>query len=125
MSLLTPPPWLPGDYVVVQCVVNDDEFDLTQYMVFKNGDNSIYMGTYTVSEPSIGELRYIFRLSGLTKAYPTYEWADVSDISDGSEIEASDVYMVGDETRSKYCEFFCEPACVTRRRPYFPASRLR
>lgn len=57
------------------------------------------MGTYTVSEPTVGELRYIFRLTGLTKAYPN---GDASDINGGTAIEASDVYTVGSETRSKF-----------------------
>lgn len=56
------------------------------------------MGTYTNSEPSIGELRFIYRLTGLTEAYKE---GDVSDISGGTAIEASDVYLVNGETRSK------------------------
>lgn len=94
-----------GDYVIVKCVASNSEFDLTHYMVFANGQNTIYMGTYTVSEPTVGELRYIFRLTGLTKTYPTYSWADVSDTSGGTAIEGSDVYQVGSQTRSKFCEF--------------------
>lgn len=45
-----------GSYVIVKCVANNADFDLTHYMVFKDGDASIYMGTYTISEPSIGEV---------------------------------------------------------------------
>jgi rhamnogalacturonan endolyase len=60
------------------------------------------MGTNTNSEPSVGELRFIFRLTGLTETYPTYSWADVSDTSGGTAIEASDVYTVSGQTRSKF-----------------------
>jgi rhamnogalacturonan endolyase len=72
-------------------------------MVFVNGENNIYMGTNTNSEPAIGELRYIFRLTGLTETYPAYSaYGDVSDTSGGTAIEASDVYTVGTTTRSKF-----------------------
>lgn len=47
---------LIGSYVIVKCVADTSDFDLTHYMVFKDGDASIYMGTYTVSEPSVGEV---------------------------------------------------------------------
>ncbi|KAM0808410.1 putative Rhamnogalacturonate lyase [Seiridium cardinale] len=91
-----------GDYVIVKCVADNDDFDLTHYMVFADGENNIYMGTYTNSEPSIGELRFIFRLTGLTETYPTYSYGDVSDTAGGTAIEASDVYTVDSETRSKF-----------------------
>lgn len=71
-------------------------------MVFADGQNSIYMGTYTVSEPTVGELRYIFRLTGLTETYPTYSYGDVSDTAGGTAIEGSDVYTVSGQTRSKF-----------------------
>lgn len=89
--------WL-GDYVVFKCVADNDDFDLTHYMVFADGEDTIYMGTYTVSEPSVGELRYIFRLNTLEEAYKE---GDVSNTDGGTAIEGSDVYVVDDETRSK------------------------
>ncbi|XDG05076.1 hypothetical protein ABKA04_004691 [Annulohypoxylon sp. FPYF3050] len=88
-----------GDYVIVKCVADNDNFDLTHYMVFADKSSSIYMGTYTVSEPAIGELRYIFRLTGLTEAYPN---GNVSYTAGGTAIEASDVFTVDGETRSKF-----------------------
>ncbi|KAH8648460.1 family 4 polysaccharide lyase [Xylariales sp. PMI_506] len=92
-----------GDYVIVKCVADNDDFDLTHYMVFADGENNIYMGTYTVAEPEVGELRFIFRLTDLDVAYPAYSaYGDVSNIADGTAIEATDVYLVGDETRSKF-----------------------
>lgn len=45
-----------GDYVIVKCVADNDSFDLTHYMVFVNGEANIYMGTYTLSEPTVGEV---------------------------------------------------------------------
>lgn len=71
-------------------------------MVFADTQNTIYMGTYTVSEPTVGELRYIMRLAGgLTETYPSF-LNDASNTADGTAIEASDVYMVGSETHSKF-----------------------
>lgn len=95
-------PIIIGDYVIVKCVANNDEFDLTHYMVFADGENNIYMGTYTVTEPTVGELRFIFRLTGLDETYPTYSQGDVSNTADGTAIEASDVYTVNGQTRSKF-----------------------
>lgn len=74
-------------------------------MIFANGENNIYMGTYTASEPTVGELRYIFRLTGLTETYPTYSYGDVSDTAGGTAIEGSDVYTVSGQTRSKFCKY--------------------
>ncbi|RYP08665.1 hypothetical protein DL764_001793 [Monosporascus ibericus] len=89
-----------GDYAVVQCIAAGDGFDLTHYMVFGDGSDRIYLGTYTNSEPSVGELRYIFRLTGLTEAYP---FGDPSKTAGSSEtVEGSDVFLVDGETRSKF-----------------------
>ncbi len=52
----------------------------------------------TTAEPSVGELRFIARLS--QKTIPN--GYDVSDIVGGTAIEGSDVYLVGSETRSKF-----------------------
>ncbi|CZR56854.1 related to rhamnogalacturonase B precursor [Phialocephala subalpina] len=87
------------NYVVVTCVAKNSDFDLTQYFVFEDATSLIYMGTYTNSEPTIGELRFIYRLTGLVDAYKE---GDVSDTSGGTAIEASDVYLVNGETRSKF-----------------------
>ncbi|KAI5927496.1 family 4 polysaccharide lyase [Camillea tinctor] len=88
-----------GNYVIVQCVASSSDFDLTHYMVFADASTAIYMGTYTNSEPAVGELRFIFRLTGLEVAYP---FGDVSNTADGTAVEASDVFLVDDETRSKF-----------------------
>ncbi|GAW11332.1 hypothetical protein ANO14919_006760 [Xylariales sp. No.14919] len=88
-----------GDTVIFACTQSSSSFDLTHYMVFRDGQANIYMGTSTNSEPSVGELRYIFRLTGLTAAYP---YGDVSATSGGTAIEGSDVYNVNGQTRSKF-----------------------
>lgn len=86
------------DSVVVSCLVSNDELDLTQYHVFQNGSSTIYLGTYTVANPAVGELRFIFRLEGLEGAYPT---GNVSDTRNGAVIESEDIWEVGGETRAK------------------------
>ncbi|KAI1171790.1 polysaccharide lyase family 4 protein [Nemania sp. FL0916] len=88
-----------GDTVIFACTQSSSSFDLTHYMVFRNGAANIWMGTSTNAEPSVGELRYIFRLTGLTSAYPH---GDVSNTAGGTAIEGSDVYLVNGQTRSKF-----------------------
>ncbi|KAI1863165.1 uncharacterized protein JN550_009901 [Neoarthrinium moseri] len=92
-----------GNNVIVKCVAKNDQFDLTHYMVFVNGENNIWMGTNINKEPTVGELRFIFRLTGLTETYPAYSaYGDVSDTAGGSAVEGSDVYNVNGQTRSKF-----------------------
>ncbi|KAI1818202.1 polysaccharide lyase family 4 protein [Poronia punctata] len=88
-----------GDTVIFACSQSSSSFDLTHYMVFRDGAANIWMGTSINKEPSIGELRYIFRLTGLTSAYP---YGDVSNTAGGSAIEGSDVFNVNGQTRSKF-----------------------
>jgi len=59
------------------------------------------MGTYTVSEPSIGELRFIARLDS-SKLPLEYPFGTVSTTASGSAIEGSDVFLVNGQTRSKF-----------------------
>ncbi|KAL2859082.1 Rhamnogalacturonase B, N-terminal-domain-containing protein [Aspergillus pseudodeflectus] len=88
-----------GDYVIVSATIDSDSFDLTHYYVFEDQRSAIYMGTNALSEPSVGELRYIARLVDLPEAYKE---GDVSDITGGEIIEGSDVFLVDGETRSKF-----------------------
>ncbi|KAH8806040.1 Rhamnogalacturonase B, N-terminal-domain-containing protein [Xylogone sp. PMI_703] len=88
-----------GSYVIVKVVADNSDFDLTHYYIFDDGSSSIYMGTYTVSEPSVGELRFIARLTGLPQAYKE---GDVSNTAGGTSIEGSDVFLVNGQTRSKF-----------------------
>lgn len=94
-------------------MADNDDFDLTQYYVFKNGVSAIALATDINSEPTIGELRYIFRLNNVPEAYKE---GDVSDIDDGEAIEASDVYLANGETRSKVCSVLSD--LTTARKPY-------
>ncbi|BCS19875.1 uncharacterized protein APUU_20307A [Aspergillus puulaauensis] len=87
------------DSVVVSCSVSKDELDLTQYYIFLDGAPTIYLGTSTVSNPEVGELRFIFRLQGLQGAYPT---GNVSDTRVGTVIESEDIWETDGETRAKH-----------------------
>jgi rhamnogalacturonan endolyase len=95
-------------------------------MVFRNGAANIWMGTNINSEPSNGELRYIFRLDGLDVSWPN---GDASKTAGGTEIEGSDVYMVNGQTRSKFYSsdrFIDERIyCVTNSGPSVHACWLR
>lgn len=93
-----------GDYVIVQCIAASDGFDLTHYFVFQDAADTIYLATNTNSEPDVGELRFIFRLTELTEADP---FPDVSKTAGStSTVEGSDVFVVDGETRSKVCNLF-------------------
>ncbi|KAF7732974.1 Rhamnogalacturonan endolyase, partial [Penicillium ucsense] len=86
-----------GNYIKVTCETST----LTHYYVARNGDSIIYMATYTSTEPSIGELRYIARLNA--NLLPNEEpFGAVSNIAGGTAIEGSDVFKVGSQTRSKF-----------------------
>lgn len=87
---------------MVSAKVESDDFNLTHYYVFEDGKSAIYMGTYTVDQPSVGELRYIARLVNLPQAYKEGE---VSDTANGETVEGSDVFLVDGETRSKVHRF--------------------
>jgi hypothetical protein len=60
-----------------------------------NSTNHCFLST--TAEPSVGELRFIARLSRTTLPNGPIQ----STIYDGTAIEASDVYLVDGETRSK------------------------
>jgi rhamnogalacturonan endolyase len=90
-----------GTYAKVTCTVSSSDFSLTHYYVIKSGDSIVYMATDTKSEPAIGELRYIARLSSslLPVEYP---FGTVSTTAGGTAIEGSDVFTVSGQTRSKF-----------------------
>lgn len=85
-----------GSIVLITCQTST----LTHYYASKYGDNTIYMATYITAEPSVGELRYLFRgdQNVLTNV-PTY-----SDLRGNSgAIESTDVYGFSTGyTASKY-----------------------
>jgi hypothetical protein len=69
----------------------------------KSGVNTIYIGTYASAEPSVGELRFIARLS--KSAVPTgvvKNGEQVSEMNGGTAIEGTDVYLLDGQTRSKF-----------------------
>ncbi|RDW87317.1 galactose mutarotase-like protein [Coleophoma crateriformis] len=84
------------NYVKITCSTST----LIHYMVVRDGDSSIHMATYTSAEPSIGELRWIARLIPATAANDDVN--EASNTAGGTAIEATDVYMVGSQTRSKF-----------------------
>ncbi|KAK8238250.1 rhamnogalacturonan lyase [Phyllosticta capitalensis] len=88
---------IESTYVKVTCTTDT----LTHYIIVKSGEDILYMGTNTQSEPSVGELRFIARLDP-DKLPLEYPYGDVSTTSGGTAIEASDVYEVDGETRSKF-----------------------
>lgn len=66
------------------------------YYVAQYNSPAIHMVTYTTAEPSVGELRYIFRLNSATLP----NGYTVSTICDDA-IEGSDVFYCDGQTRSK------------------------
>ncbi|KAL1715124.1 polysaccharide lyase family 4 protein [Schizophyllum commune] len=83
-----------NNYITIPCTASG----IVHYYVAKYNDPSIHMATYTSSEPSVGELRFIARLK--KSALPNGVAA--SDIAGGTAIEGSDVFTVNGETRSKF-----------------------
>ncbi|KAF2089146.1 polysaccharide lyase family 4 protein [Saccharata proteae CBS 121410] len=84
-------------YVKTTCVTST----LTHYIVVKSGDSTLYMATYTTEEPEVGELRFIARLNP-TSLPLEYPFGTASTTAGGTAIEGSDVFLVGNETRSKF-----------------------
>jgi rhamnogalacturonan endolyase len=73
---------------------------LTHYLLVRQGENTIYMGTYTTAEPSVGELRWITRLQGTW--FPNVP-AESNNAGTTGAIESSDVFGHADGTStSKY-----------------------
>ncbi|KAK6534029.1 hypothetical protein TWF281_005369 [Arthrobotrys megalospora] len=73
---------------------------VTQYIVSKSGDPTLYLATYITGEVDPGELRWIARLK--KSVLPTGVRNPVSDTVGGTAIEGSDVYLVNGQTRSKF-----------------------
>ncbi|TCD69019.1 hypothetical protein EIP91_009082 [Steccherinum ochraceum] len=71
---------------------------ITHYYIVRSGTNTLYIGTYASAEPSVGELRFIARLS--KSALPNGPVA--SEMNNGQSIEGTDVYLVNGQTRSKF-----------------------
>ncbi|KAJ7150310.1 polysaccharide lyase family 4 protein [Mycena filopes] len=83
-----------NNYIVITCTTST----LTQYYVARRKDPAIHMATFTSAEPTVGELRFISRLSSAAlTGGPT-----ASNIVGGTAIEGSDVFSVNGQTRSKF-----------------------
>jgi len=85
-----------GSTLIITCETST----LTHYYVSRQGENNIYMATYVTAEPSVGELRYIFRGNGnvLTNVPENSRTKN-----NKGAIESKDVFMASNgRTVSKY-----------------------
>ncbi|KAJ6619527.1 Rhamnogalacturonase B, N-terminal-domain-containing protein [Mycena sp. CBHHK59/15] len=71
---------------------------ITQYYMVLSGINTIYVGTFASAEPSVGELRFIARLSKATLPNGIV----AAEINGATAIEGSDVFLLNGQTRSKF-----------------------
>ncbi|PGH27434.1 hypothetical protein AJ80_00912 [Polytolypa hystricis UAMH7299] len=87
-----------GDYIKVTCQTSS----LIHYYVVRNGDSTVFMATHITAKPSVGELRYIARLSSslLPDEIPFGVVSNTAGSS--STVEGSDVFVVNGQTRSKF-----------------------
>ena len=89
-----------GSYITIKCVSTAIGGTITHYYIVQSGVDNIYMATYVTAEPSVGELRYIFR--GQYNVLPNGPAASNNNGNTGA-IESSDVYgHSGGTTTSKY-----------------------
>ncbi|KAJ3043651.1 hypothetical protein HDV00_004424 [Rhizophlyctis rosea] len=104
------------DYIKLTVQNSTSAPNLIHYYVAKKGDNMIYMATYVTA--AYVELRMLMRLA--TPVVPTGPLWDeqspmltkipsgsgylepVSDVRNGTVVEGQDVFLVGNETRSKF-----------------------
>src|SRR5579862_1985472 len=90
-----------GNTAVIKCVSTTSEFgNLTHYYIVQSGVDNIYMATYPTQEPTVGELRYIFR--GQFNVLPNGP-ADSNNNGNSGAIESMDVFGHSNgQTTSKY-----------------------
>jgi rhamnogalacturonan endolyase len=88
-------------YIVITCVSTSIASSaLTHYYIFQSGVDNIYMADYVTSEPSVGELRYIFR--GQFNLLPNGP-PDSDNNGNTGAIESTDVFGYANGwTTSKY-----------------------
>lgn len=73
---------------------------LVHYLIVRQGENNVYMGTWVTAEPDVGELRWVTRLN---KSMFTSVPAESNLTGNTGAIESTDVYGMADgSTRSKY-----------------------
>ncbi|KAJ7599273.1 polysaccharide lyase family 4 protein [Mycena floridula] len=83
-----------NNYIKITCTTST----LIQYYVAQYKTPAVHMATYTTAEPTVGELRFIARLSNSVLPNGPV----VSNTVGGTAIEATDVYLVNGQTRSKF-----------------------
>lgn len=90
-----------GNVAVIKCVSTASEFgNLTHYYIVQSGIDNIYMATYPTQEPTVGELRYIFR--GQFNVLPSGPAPSNNNGNTGA-IESTDVFGHSNgQTTSKY-----------------------
>ncbi len=92
-----------GSVITIKCVTTGTGVvptPLTHYYIARSGFDNIYMATYVTSEPSVGELRYIFR--GQYNVIPNGPPSSNNNGNNGA-IESSDVFGHSNgQTTSKY-----------------------
>ncbi|KAJ7288462.1 Rhamnogalacturonase B, N-terminal-domain-containing protein [Mycena rebaudengoi] len=71
---------------------------ITHYYMVLSGVNTLYIGTFASAEPTVGELRFIARLSKANLA----NGITVAEVNGGTAIEGSDVFLLNGQTRSKF-----------------------
>jgi rhamnogalacturonan endolyase len=90
-----------GNVIIIKCVSTAiSSSALTHYYIVENGVDDIFMADYVTSEPSVGELRYIFR--GQFNVLPNGP-ADSNNNGNTGAIESTDVFGHSNgQTTSKY-----------------------
>jgi rhamnogalacturonan endolyase len=87
-----------GNVVKITCETGG----ITQYIMAKSGDSTIYLGTYITQPYSAGELRYLARLrSDVLPFEHPFGSASTTTPTSGT-VEGSDVFVVNGQTRSKF-----------------------
>ncbi|KAI6778986.1 uncharacterized protein J7T54_002629 [Emericellopsis cladophorae] len=75
---------------------------LTQYLVVREGDSTIFLATHITAEPSVGELRFLARLRSDVLPYEHPFGAVSTTGGASSTVESSDIFVVNGQTRSKF-----------------------
>lgn len=89
-----------GNVIIIKCVSTALGGTLTHYYIVQSGVDNIYMATYPTAEPSVGELRYIFR--GQFNVLPNGPPDSNNNGNDGN-IESTDIFGHSNgQTTSKY-----------------------
>jgi rhamnogalacturonan endolyase len=73
---------------------------ITHYYIVRSGINTLYIATFASTEPDVGELRLIARLS--KSSLPNASTGVISEVNGGTAIEGSDVFLLNGQTRSKF-----------------------